>query len=697
VPSGSVIGPAQLPNQPGQPPDVAADVSPTQNVELTNFGLWIYDKSGNPQPVDTFGDTVETTNQFWCGVTGANGQFLPGCPVINPEILTDTQIAWDPFEQRWLASTMLRNGPTGVLFFAMSTSTTAADTGLNWQRYSLPLCTGGGSPDQPILGYSSSWVAIDTLCLQPSSADTLYLIPQSAIASPPPTLGPLNPAAPFQIARPSRDVSGPTSNYPNLILASSVVPASSPPYLTFASVNSSGVITALSPPNSPPLGENDASFALAPGQQPGCTTAASNCEIDLGDARVQQVIIQYDKNDGNHYMFTSFATAVCPGGTCGTTDQSLTFIEQLENPGSVNTPMVNFSGVYPSVAVDPDLDVYQNVTSFSPYQAPYLDWFLVKGPIQNTQILNAGTVSTSSGSYTGTLSCGGTTSQQRWGDFTSAMWDPSITSQTGLSGGLWTVQEFTNGGPDQSTEWFTLNEPLPFSVGYGRALTTCPNGSGNPCTMNIKAPSGSVGGDVLLVSLAVGQYQSARPTAPSGWTFLPFSNHSGSKEINFSDSCGFRDSGWLLAHVYGPYPNDKGSYNFTFTEQAYSTCDGEEYADMAGLIMAYRGAGYNFGNYTSWGYGFTSNVGTITANAESPPGESELLTLFLGPGPAGKVTFSSPSGSPPLTAESNLTTTIPLIAADAGVPVPNVTYGPYTTRDGYSGDALAWQASVSKN
>ena len=51
VPSGSVIGPAQLPNQPGQPPDVAADVSPTQNVELTNFGFWIYDKNGNPQPV----------------------------------------------------------------------------------------------------------------------------------------------------------------------------------------------------------------------------------------------------------------------------------------------------------------------------------------------------------------------------------------------------------------------------------------------------------------------------------------------------------------------------------------------------------------------------------------------------------------------------------------------------------------------
>jgi hypothetical protein len=44
----------------GQPPDVAADVSPTQIVQLMNFGLWVFDKTGQIQ-----GGYPQTLPNFW--------------------------------------------------------------------------------------------------------------------------------------------------------------------------------------------------------------------------------------------------------------------------------------------------------------------------------------------------------------------------------------------------------------------------------------------------------------------------------------------------------------------------------------------------------------------------------------------------------------------------------------------------------
>ena len=44
------------------PPDVAADVSPSQNVELLNQGLWVFNKSGTIQ-----GSGPESLYAFWCG------------------------------------------------------------------------------------------------------------------------------------------------------------------------------------------------------------------------------------------------------------------------------------------------------------------------------------------------------------------------------------------------------------------------------------------------------------------------------------------------------------------------------------------------------------------------------------------------------------------------------------------------------
>jgi hypothetical protein len=55
---------------PIQPPDVAADVSPAENVELLNEGLWVFDKQGNLSV-----PPISLAN-FWCPSGSANP--LPG-------------------------------------------------------------------------------------------------------------------------------------------------------------------------------------------------------------------------------------------------------------------------------------------------------------------------------------------------------------------------------------------------------------------------------------------------------------------------------------------------------------------------------------------------------------------------------------------------------------------------------------------
>ena len=109
-------------------------------------------------------------------------------------MLADTQVAYDPFTQTWLASTLGHNanGQLDTLNFAASTTSSAIDTPGNWNRYSFTIgsasCPNSTQPlfdyDQPILGYNKSWVAIDALCFDTPNAsvednDLLLLIPNN--------------------------------------------------------------------------------------------------------------------------------------------------------------------------------------------------------------------------------------------------------------------------------------------------------------------------------------------------------------------------------------------------------------------------------------------------------------------------------------------------------------------------------------
>lgn len=154
-----------------QPPDLAADVSSNQIVELLNFGIWISDKQGTvaagyPVPLST----------FWAPNSPPSGNFL-----------IDTQIAFDPIAQKWLATTIsvTNTKDNGDLYFAFSQTSDAIKN--PWNFYKLPkICsnTQGGqfpAPDNPVLGYNQTWVAIELQCSVAGGGfagqDQLILIP----------------------------------------------------------------------------------------------------------------------------------------------------------------------------------------------------------------------------------------------------------------------------------------------------------------------------------------------------------------------------------------------------------------------------------------------------------------------------------------------------------------------------------------
>jgi hypothetical protein len=464
-----------VPNQPPQPPDVAADVSPTQNVELLNQGLWIFNKSGTPDQTDCPNETTtapcEPLYQFWCP-SGAS-QPLPGCGSSGLQ-LTDTQIAWDPIDKVWLAATFAQGAhETGTLNFAYTTTSSAADSPGNWLKWSAPLCN-GNFPDEPVLGFGQNWTVIDTQCRDVSTqyvADTITLVPRTDITGH--TFNPTNPNTsnlPSDVFtwRPSRDLSA--SGFGYVYLVASVATGSIAPYALISSIDALGNVA--TPTSLPGMGNSTDSYALPLGAQGTCTNLSSGCGIDIGDAHIRQApVLQYDPGNNDHYLLASFAAG---NGSSGA--DSLYYFLQVEN-NAVAGEIVGSSSymlAYPTIVADQDQDFYLTTTSFAGGSSIYSSWYASHGFLT---IEAQGYLQTSAfnSTYTGDQSCSGT-GNPRWGDYMSSMWDPSQTSAGGERDSFWSVQEFTAGVADQSTEWLQLNDPLPYFVGYN--VPTPPTGQG---------------------------------------------------------------------------------------------------------------------------------------------------------------------------------------------------------------------------
>ena len=158
----------------------------------------------------------------------------------------------------------------------------------------------------------------------------------------------------------------------------------------------------------------------------------------------------------------------------------------------------------------------------------------------------------SSGNYTGQQSCS-TRTTQRWGDYMSTLWDPSVTSTpSGEKGAFWTVQEYTNGGgPDQSTQWTELSDPLPYFVSYSYQEQECAVGSGQTCTATLPTPAGLQNGDVVIAALTMGGTFPTPPSPPdSTWVTLPIANQGAALSMG-QGSCNRGDlaTEYVYAHV----------------------------------------------------------------------------------------------------------------------------------------------------
>lgn len=185
---------------------------------------------------------------------------------------------------------------------------------------------------------------------------------------------------------------------------------------------------------------------------------------------------------------------------------------------------------------------------------------------------------------------------QRWGDYNSLIWDPSLTSSSGEPGLFWSVAEFSKGGTDQSTVWTQFNDALPYFIGPASNVESeCNGGPGSTCSVTVQTPSGVQNGDVVLVGIFLNEPAAHPPALPdSSWTLLSASNISGApNQISAADSFSTLTV-WLAAHIFGSVANDSGSY--TFKHFLNSS------VELGTFLMAYRGAGQDLSKYTAYGF-----------------------------------------------------------------------------------------------
>jgi hypothetical protein len=696
-----------------QPPDVSADASPNYNAEFLNGGLWIFNKDGSSGCSGTQNQTTPCI---------ARGSFWS-----NQSTPFDPQIAWDPVLGSWIATAIA--GDKNTLLFAYS----AADNpnSGNWTQSSVAICPvthscPGCFGDQDVLGYGTNWVAIDNRCFDVNFQqhdDTILFLKNSDIIAG--TVGsssffvPLGTTnLPFSAGiyawRPSRDVS--SSGAANLYLGASVANTATNgnqvPYLELATVCPCGASGCSScprkttpgtpyvqTPNSFNLhsGNADDEYILPPVPIPGCIPAGADvCLIQSGNANITQLVLQHDDADGNNYLLTSFPASY--GNNPSTGSEVFWFEIQLGSGSYEELLLSSPSSIYsfPTVTMDQATDMLitaQNLGGARPQTNFYY--------YQNffPALASHGALLGSNDTYTGNPSASG---QQRWGDYMSSIWDPSVTTTAG-TGTFWTAQEYTLGGPDQSTDWFGLAPAFLSTAGSGSSIQgwsegsfACPMAPAS-CTFTVSAPPGVQVGDMLVLSLTEqftpGGYS---PTAPSGWTLVPLSNHSGATEIDVQDTtCGDSSAGWELAHVYDA--TDTGSFDFTVQNPGEPVCSlvqGQFGSGASGnilwLVMSYSNVVQDPSQLVAYGFADGSNTAQFSTGAVVPPAAGVLVGTFnltgafsTGPGTGSSSTsFSAPQGTPTLFPETPLSGVSyngGIFAADTVLSTANQTAGGYST------------------
>jgi hypothetical protein len=133
---------------------------------------------------------TESLNDLFC--KGKNP--LPAC-ADGYDFAGDSRVIYDPQARRWVVSAMwvtLYDPHPAIPASVLVAVSVGPKPNKHWYRYQLPVCgpNSAALADQPHLGFSKYWIAINSLCNQGSADRSLNLLDKAALyAGEPPVPG----------------------------------------------------------------------------------------------------------------------------------------------------------------------------------------------------------------------------------------------------------------------------------------------------------------------------------------------------------------------------------------------------------------------------------------------------------------------------------------------------------------------------
>jgi hypothetical protein len=428
------------------PPDTDGAVGPNHVVTMLNSQFRVQDRDGNVL-------VTASIDSFWSSVSAGNP-------------LTDPNVLYDPYADRWIADIITNLGATSTALL-VGASATGDPTG-TWNLYRVDVDgTGQILPDFPRLGFNKNWIAIQVNLFQSSFAtfvkarvyafDRKKLYGGGANASY--TLFDLFNAGTTQVPAITYDPEVPVI----YLLQEFAGNTGGSGFLRLWSLSGpvgSEVLTTISYPSTEETWGFGGTADRAP--QKGGTA-----KIDLDWADFTSVVYRNGLITGAH---TIFLPANLPTRTAIQWWQIATDGTVIQR-GRIDDPTGQNFYAYPSAAVNRNNDVLIGYSAFSGQEFAAARYAFraagdPPGTMRDDQILKAGEAY-----YSRTIQ----TSTNRWGDYSVSSVDPRSDQD------FWTLQEYA-ASPSTISLWGTWwgrivpdsGPPVPMPVAAFGAATAAP-------------------------------------------------------------------------------------------------------------------------------------------------------------------------------------------------------------------------------
>ncbi|HVP37925.1 MAG TPA: FlgD immunoglobulin-like domain containing protein [Candidatus Saccharimonadales bacterium] len=454
------------------PPDVAGAVGPTRTFEGHNNNFRVLNKSD--------GSVVLTvgTATFWAPVAAGH---------LNA--LTDPRVLYDPYNSRWIAEMQTVDSP-GLILLAVSLT---SDPAGSWYEYAFTNPTSNTSLDFPNVGFNKNWIAV--AINRYSSLGSFQRGITLVVSYPQARAGTLTSGTFFTQASSTHYCSAPcatmSSTEDTLFVVTHLTSTSATYEVDIITGTSTPSYTSGGTLTRPGGGWAQPSGNQLPQSAPNSGSSACGsppCKIENQDSQIRSAPVY--RNGFIYYAQTiglpsSGLTHTAVQWTKITPSTSAAFADggRIEDPTATSTNG-GLWFAYAHIAVNSLNDFLIGYSEFSSALHPtagyaYHDHSDAAGTVRDPLVYKAG-----EDYYHKTFST--TTGRNRWGDFSSAVVDPTDDLT------LWTLQEYAearastddgntgSNGSRWSTWWAAVSPGVTFTI----TASAGPNGS--------IAPSGSV-------------------------------------------------------------------------------------------------------------------------------------------------------------------------------------------------------------